>query len=220
MSGLSDGTVIANELLSDTSADPLLDRYQRDALAAQIDTTLSSIREIYPEVATIHSRPRYPPGILLIDAQPGLMQAIRDRVADGSTTVTLVTGDPAFDLLNARLSLRGIHVFSAIDALILCFDDILNVPAAEVAYAGLDGVLNAHRSAVTDGPDVRAVRHDETWYVLFRDASGDCLAGCMFEELLYFTVDGEVVSPVASDDAVNIPIFQNLLCQVSPRHCG
>ena len=216
---LSDGTVIANELLSASSLDLLLDRRQRDALATEINATLLSIRSLYPNVADVHARPHYPPGVIFINGSPEFVQRIRDLVAGGSKTVTLITGEPAFDLLNARLSLRGFHVFTALSALIACFDDHLNVPAAETAYDGVDGVLSAHRGLTSDGPDVRAVPSAGTWYVLFRDASGDCLAGCISEELFYFTVEENVVSPVASDDAMNSSIFQSLLCQVSPRHC-
>jgi hypothetical protein len=50
---------------------------------------------------------------------------------------------------------------------------------------------------------------DGAWYLIFRDASGDCPSGCIDEQFFFFTVSAGSVMP---GDAGAAP-FQTLLAE-------
>lgn len=212
----SDGDIIANTLLIPLSTEPLLDSHEHDALAREIDGALALIRNQYPEMNDIHAR-RVHLTDPMVDVSPELMEIIRAIVADGESEVAFITGNADFDLLNARLGLRGVYLFRVSDGLILCLSDYLNAPAAVDAYRAIEGVLDAHPNfPVGDGPSIAAFNVGETWYVLFRDAWGDCPAGCTEGAFYYFAVtDGHVKQQIVPQRGADAT-FDALLFQIMP----
>jgi hypothetical protein len=213
---LSEAAYIVTEMLARGSSDLFLDREERDALSGELHAALARIREAHPAMADISVKPSYDVGRVALTPDAGLIDAIQALVPDERGLVTFVTGYAGFDDLNARLGLRGIHrlKLTAIDSLwlTLCFDDHLNAPAAVAAYGDLEEVLYAYAgSGYVDGPDIEAMRSGETWYVVFRDAWGDCIMGCIEEELFFFTVAGDQVIAVDESEALADPRFVELV---------
>lgn len=213
---LSDASLIANDILTRSSSSLFLDRDERDALSEELEGVLARIRDAYPAVAHIRPWESYVAGRVTVTPEPTLRDAIQALIPDERGLVSFVTGFTTFDDLNARLGLRGIHrlKLTSINTLVLslCFDDHLNVPAAATAYRDLEGVLSAKPSLLLgDGPDIEAMRSGETWYVVFRDAWGDCPSGCTEGELFFFTVLGDEVTEVDESAARAEPIFLELL---------
>lgn len=64
---------------------------------------------------------------------------------------------------------------------------------------------------VGDGPDIDAVKSQGTWYVAVRRAWGDCPAGCIFQEIFFFTVTGSDVERIARAQAMDMIRFVDLL---------
>ena len=190
-----DALVLAERIIQRDGKELLYDIRQRDDLAEKIDQMLRLIRQDHPEVSRVHARESYAPARLLLQLEPSLIEVINDWLSAQGKTGTLVTGNEKFDTLNSKLGLQGIETFDSIGAVIVCFREGLNVPAAIEAYSMLEGILYAEPDAfLLDGPDIDALKVDEEWYFVFRDAWGDCPSGCIRREFYFFIVkeDGEV----------------------------
>ena len=190
-----DALVLAERIIQRDAKELLYDIRQRDVLAEKIDQMLRLIRRDYPEVSGVHARESYPPARLLLQLEPSLIEVINDRLSGPDKIGTLVTGNEEFDTLNLKLGLQGIETFDSIGTAIFCFREGLNVRAASVAYWMLEGILYAEPDAyLLDGPDIEALKVDEDWYFVFRDAWGDCPSGCIDQDFYFFIVkeDGEV----------------------------
>lgn len=86
------------------------------------------------------------------------------------------------------------------------------MPVAVALYDGIDelqwAVPNGFRG---DSPDVDAKKEGDQLYIVFREASGDCPAGCITDALFYFIwQDGELVE-MSERDAAREPIFSELV---------
>ncbi len=118
-----------------------------------------------------------------------------------SGSLTLRTGAPELDSLNAELGLRGAKLLGQA-SVAFCFGPVLNLPPAAAAYSGLDGISYAEPDTYAgDGPDIDAARADGDWYLIFRNAWGDCPSGCINEQLSFFVVSRGTVRPAASEAA-------------------
>jgi membrane-associated protease RseP (regulator of RpoE activity) len=212
--GRSDATIIASGILSRGSQELLFDSQEFAALSEELERVLGLIRNAYPAVESIHAHDRYVAGQVVLGVEPPLEKAIQDAVASQPGATGLVTGQTAFDALNAQLGgVRGLHTegLQEYGYLLLCLDELVNVRPASVAYSELEGVRNASPNQLMgDGPDIDALRDGNTWYVVFRDAWGDCPMGCIYEELTFFTVAGDEVTAVEPAQAAVDPKFASL----------
>ena len=104
------------------------------------------------------------------------------------------------------------QAYPALDSVVLYLDERANVAAALRAYRAIDGVGYAGPDAMLgDGSDIEAATVEGRWHVVFRRAWGDCPAGCINEELSFFTVaDGEAV-PIEPAQARGMDAFAALL---------
>ena len=218
--GLSDGGVLANEILAPESSGIFLSLDHRDRLADEIDGVLAAIRSEKPDLSHIRPRPIVLSGRLLLTASPSLGEAIRALLAGDPERVTFVTGHSSFDILNARL---GLVEFTAIFvrilpelpvALFLCFPNHLNSLAGAAAFEALEEVASAAPdSLLGDGPDIELLKRDEIWYVILEDASGDCPAGCG-GPLHFFQVSSGTVTRVDEAEAGSDPTFVELVQRI------
>lgn len=214
----SDATIIADSILQRESDDPLLDPERRAELSGELERVLSLIRGSHPAVMDVHARDPYAPGRLVVGLTPTLRATVEFILGDQEGSVVLETGSEAFDTLNRQLGLRGVELHSRPRHAILCFDDHLNAPIAAGAYSALEEVRYADPDYIVgDGPDVDALRDGNTWYVVFRDAWGDCPAGCIHEKLFFFTVTDDEVVKVEPSEALVDPRFQELIRWVRHR---
>ena len=183
-----EAAILADRILSRTGSRLVFVPSHRDELAGEIAEVIHAVRTAHPDVAGIWARELVRPDTLILAIEPPLAQPVRGMFDDSGRVVALRTGGPELDSLNDAVGLRGAKLLNA-STVLFCFAPVLNVPAAAAAYAGLDGISHAEPDAfVGDGPDIEAARVHGTWYLIFRDASGDCPSGCINERLFYFTV--------------------------------
>lgn len=122
------------------------------------------------------------------------------------------TGHAAFDSLTGVLGLRAALTYPALGVVVLRLDERANVAAATRAYGAIDGVAYAEPDhALGDGPDIEAAKAGETWHVVVRRAWGDCPAGCIHDDLWFFSVAGERVRRVELAQARGVEPFATLL---------
>ena len=211
---LPEGTQLATDLLTPQSQGLLLDREQRDKLAAEIDRVLALVRNGRLYLAGIRARPSRVPGEVVIGLDRDLGARVRAAMHGEVESPPVAIGQDDLDELNARLGLRSLRVsWSGQDEgfAVLCLSELLNVPAAASEYSQVKGVKHAGADSFRgDGPDIAVEKQGETWYAVFRDASGDCIAGCFYQRLYYFTVAGGEVTQADEADALADPIFARL----------
>lgn len=205
----TEAAILADRILRRENDNLLLDETERRQLASEIASVLSSIRDAYPQVADIAARTPYAFGELILELEPHLFEAVVSLLDDQTGPVTLQTGYTEFDSLNETLGLSVVvNLFRRFQTVTFFFNEYLNVPAAAAAYGMLEGIEYAEPNAcVGDGPDLNALESEGRWYVVARRAWGDCPAGCIDEELLFFIVDDTAVEMIDSEEAVDIAEF-------------
>ena len=197
----SDAAILADRIIRRGSSHLLLDLSARDELERELAEGLRQVRTAYPEVAGIHARERYRPSMLILGLEPPLLKRVQDMFDRAAGVVTLRTGDPELDALNAELELRGAKSLGSL-GIIFCYGPELNVVAAAVAYSRLDGVRYAEpETRLGDGPDLEAARVNGDWYLVFRNAWGDCPSGCIKEQFTFFVIAGGSVTQADSGEA-------------------
>ena len=208
----TEADILANRLLQREDDSLLLDTAERSRLAGEIASVLSGIRDAYPVVGDVTARETYVFGVLLLGLEPELYETVASLVDGQTGPVTLDTGYAAFDSLNARLGLSVVDLFSISRGATFYFNEYLNVPAAVAAYEMVEGIEYAESNAyVGDGSDIDAVNSQGRWYVVARRASGDCPAGCIYQELFFFIVDGTDVEMIESEQALDMAEFEELV---------
>lgn len=185
---------LADRILRREGGELMLDDERQYALRHEVKQALSLIRRAYQAMANVRVREEYRPGRIIL----GLEGELRDTVVgtwNDETALDLPpTGHAAFDALNARLGLRAVEVLRAGGFAFLNVDERVDVVEAAFAYFTINGVDYARPEWMVGGsPDIDAAEVRDIWHFVFRDAWGDCPAGCIHSELSFFTVaDGEV----------------------------
>ena len=209
---LTEADILADRLLRREGDGLLVDAADRQEMAGELGPVLLRIRDVYPAVADIAVRADYASGELLLGLEPPLFEAVMSLLEGQSEPVLLHTGNAAFDMLNERLGLTAVDVFPRFETAVFYFNEYLNAPAAAAAYAAMEGVEYAEPNAyLGDGSDIDAVESAGRWYVIARRAWGDCPAGCINEELLFFIVDDAEVNQVDPAQAMDIAEFMELI---------
>ena len=208
----TEAVVLAHRILQRESDALLVDPGQRRELAGEIELVLSRIRETYPTLADLTVRQRYQFGVLVLGLDPDLLSAVRGLLPKGGQ-VALHTGYEDFDALNARLGLSAVELYVIFDLGFFYFDESLNVGEATRAYEMVEGVEFAYAadSVMGDGSDIDAVKSQGIWHVAVRRAWGDCLSGCGFKEIFFFTVKGSDVERIERAQAMDMIPFVDLL---------
>ena len=164
------------------------------ALRHEVKQALSLIRREYPAMADVRVREEFRPGRIILGLEGELRGTVVGTWNDETALVPPPTGHAAFDALNAKLGLRAAETLRHGGYAFLDVDERVDVIEAAFAYFTIDGVAYARPEwMVGDSPDIDAARVRDTWHVVFRDAWGDCPAGCIHSELSFFTAaDGKV----------------------------
>ena len=186
---------LADRILRRGGGGLLLDDERQYALRHEVKQALSLIRRAYPAMADVRVREEYRPGRIIL----GLEGELRDTVIgiwnDETALAPPPTGHAIFDALNAKLGLKAAETLRFGGYAFLDVDERVDVVEAAFAYFTIDGVDYARPEWMVGGsPDVDAAKVQGTWHFVFRNAWGDCPAGCIHSELSFFTVaDGEVM---------------------------
>lgn len=190
-----EAAVLAERILIRTGNRLAFDPSSRDELARELGDVLAAVRTAHPAMAAIAARELARPDSLILGLEPPLAEPVQGMFDESGRAAALRSGSPALDSLNEAAGLRGARLLDA-STVLFCFAPVLNVPAAAAAYAELVGISYAEPDAPAgDGPDIEAARVHGTWYLVFRDASGDCPSGCIDEQLFFFTVSDGAVLP-------------------------
>ena len=210
----SEAEILADRSLRLKSDELLFDPKERDEHIEEIERILPLIREAYPEIANIPVRRARTLGQLTLFLEPGLYQTLAEILSTEEEFVTLKTGNAKFDELNSRLKLQGIALNSPPSILTfasLCLPEWVNIDVASDAYSEVEGVQYVDSTIIGDGPDIVTTKESGRWFFIFRDAWGDCPAGCISQKLFFFTVTGDEVQQIAEDTASTMLPFQKLL---------
>ena len=187
----AEARILADRILQRESDDLLLDAKRQRALGHEIKQALSLIRRAHPAMADVSVRQEYGRSALILGLEGALREAAFAAWGDGNAAAPSATGHVAFDALGAGLGLRAVQAYPAFDSAVLYLDERANVAAALRAYRAIEGVGYAEPDAMLgDGSDIAAARVEGRWHFVFRRAWGDCPAGCIGEELSFFTVAG------------------------------
>ncbi len=172
----------------------MLDDERQYALRHEVKQALSLIRRAYPAMTKVRVREEYRPGRIILGLEGELKDSVVGLWNGENALDPPPTGHAAFDALNARLGLRAAEVLRAGGFAFLEVDERVDVVEATLAYLFIDGVDYARPEWMVGGsPDVDAAKAQGTWHFVFRNAWGDCPAGCIYSELSFFTVaEGEV----------------------------
>jgi hypothetical protein len=201
---LSDGRLLAAELLSEGSGLFLASNYTE--LAAEIELVLARVRALEPAVSEIRPLPDYSPAVVSVGLEGELSRRVYDLVGRSDWSGSQVTGFEGFDELNRRLGLRGMRTLGfdrEVASVGLCLDETVNLKVATERYARLEGIRHASLTPRSDGPDVAVRPVGLDWYVAVREASGDCLAGCLENHWYYFIVSATGAVQISEEQAAD-----------------
>ena len=126
----------------------------------------------------------------------------------------IAADSPRFDALNATLGLRAVEVFPSFGAVAFFFDPPFDVYDVIFEYSWIGEVLSAEPNVLLfDGPDLDLSRSEKTWKFVFRKAWGDCPSGCIFRELLFFSVESGEVERIDPARAMALPGFAEIIAR-------
>ena len=210
----SDAEILTHKILQRAreAEDFYFDIPQRNQLIDEIEQVLSAVRAAYPSMNEIHAVTDLIPGVIVVSLERDFYEIVRNKIQDKQGQIRFETGYAEFDALNAKLEVQAVYLGSSIGRhLVLYFHNHLNLNVAGEAYSMVEGVERAYpESTLGISTDIKAFKQGQTWYVIFRNAWGDCPAGCIYQELFCFTVTGTDVEMIPTAQAQTMPPFQEL----------
>ncbi len=182
-------------------------------LIASLDTILARIRTAWPDMAAVTARPLWQPGRLILHLHPSLGGRVLRELGEHGALAPFCAGHAGFDALNRAVGLRAIATFSQLpDMFVLGFDSHLDVPGVAARYESLDGTITASPDAPTgDGPGIQVLRSNGEWFLVFREAWGDCPSGCLYSELHFFVAGERRVARIHHENASRMDGFLDIL---------
>ena len=179
----------------------------------EVRSVLGRIRTAWPAMTAITARPLWEPGTLILELRPALGRAVEDALAEPGARVPFCTGHVKFDALNRSVDLRAVTAFPHLPDLYRAhFDPNRDMPDIAAQYAALEGVVAAMPDVLLgDGPGIQALRSDSAWFLVFRDAWGDCPSGCMFSKLHFYVADERRIARIDRSGAVRMEEFSAIL---------
>ena len=196
-------------------------RSDRLSLIPEMERLLATITSRWPAMAQVRARGGHNPGMVILKLEPSLLAAVEDGLAEEGRSAPLCTGHAAFDALNRSLGARGVVANSRLKTIYIYLDPRTDVLFAALEYNKTAGVDSARPSYPRgDGSGIQALWSHGQWYVVFREAWGDCPSGCIYSELHYFVVHRDDALRVHHRDAVAIPEFVEILAALRWRRRG
>ena len=185
----------------------------RAALITSLDRILARIRMTWPDMAAVTARPLWQPGRLILHSDPSLGGKVLRGLGERGALAPFCTGYPEFDALSRAVGLRAIATFSHLpDMFVMEFDSDFDVPGVAARYESLDGMITASPDVPTgDGPGIQVSRSNGEWFLVFRQAWGDCPSGCMYSEIHFFVADERRVARIHYEKAARMEEFSDIL---------
>ena len=100
-----DAAILADRIMSRSSSRLLFDPPIHDELAREVADVLRMVRAAHPGVAGIHARELFRPDTLILGLEPPMLQRVQGMFDASGRMVTLRTGAPELDSLNAELGI-------------------------------------------------------------------------------------------------------------------
>ena len=180
---------LADRILRREGGGLFLDDERQRALGREVKQALSLVRRAYPAMEDVLVREEYMLGRIILGLEGELRDVVVDTWNDEHASPPPPTGHASFDALNAKLGLRTAETLRYGGYAFLDVDERVDVIEATFAYFLIEGVDYARPEwAVGGSPDVDAAKVRDTWHFVFRNAWGDCPAGCIHSELSFYTV--------------------------------
>ena len=203
---------LADRILRREGGGLLLGDERQRALGHDVKQALSLIRRAYPAMTEVRVREEYRPGRIILGLEGELKDTVVGMWNDENALAPPPTGHAAFDALNAKLGLKAAETLRHGGYAFLDVDERVDVIEAAFAYFMIDGVDYARPEwAVGGSPDVDAAKVQGIWHFVFRNAWGDCPAGCIHSELSFFIVASGEVQRVGRAEARSMDPFATLL---------
>lgn len=179
----------------------------------EVRSVLDRIRTAWPDMTAITAQPLWEPGTLILELGPVLGGATAGALAGPGVRAPFCTGHVKFDALNQSVGLRSVTLFPHLPNLYrIQFDPAWDVPGIAAQYTTLEGVVGAMPDArLGDGPGIQALRSERAWFLVFRDAWGDCPSGCMSSKLHFYVADERRIARIDRGDAVRMEEFSAIL---------
>lgn len=188
-----------------------IDESKRRQLSHEIEQVLILVRKQHPEIAEVTAVDYYVPGQIILIFDPQLTEVVENLVTNKSGMIQLSTGNKEFDELNVQMGLHTVRFLNYSKTFIFYFDPSIHPSVAVKKYRKLQEVIYADANKyLIDGSDLRMTKSNDTWYISVRKAWGDCPSGCIFEEIYYFSVDGNNVVSVPEEVAQESEKFVSL----------
>jgi hypothetical protein len=176
-------------------------------LAQRIESDLDLIRERWSDslaLVTLEFKPPWQPACIIV----GFEETTFDSILAGEYH--------AWDSLNTQYGLDSVEIGSYHPSLawvLLRFDESANASVLCDAYRSLPGVRFASPNRfVGDGPGLFLWRDSESLVYFFREAWGDCLAGCIYAEFDIFCADGSEIAYLGHfSEIAHIPLYYRAL---------
>jgi len=168
--------------------------YPPAALSAQIASNLSGIRSMlgdqYPALEKIEFTPPWIGGRVLVSFHSDWVQLVRDRTYADWDHLNLKFGVSEVDTTLLRFG-----------TVVLKSDQLLNPLRMVDAYIQLPGVASVEPSGrIGDGSNIYIRDSGDSLTYLFREAWGDCPAGCIYSKFLYISLSGGIATLVGTWD--------------------
>lgn len=185
----------------------------RADLIVSLDGILARIRMAWPDMAAVTARPLWQPGRLILHLDPSLGDRVLRALGERGALAPFCTGHTGFDALNRAVGLRAMTTFPHLpDMFVIDFDSDLDVPGVAAQYEALDRMIVALPDAPTgDSPGIQVLRSNGEWFLVFREAWGDCPSGCMHSELHFFIADERRVARIQHEKASRMEGFSDIL---------
>jgi hypothetical protein len=184
-----------------------------------LDDVLRVIRNAFafPDLPGAKALFEYAPGDISIGLDPTVAERLHPAIWNSfEQWPPMSLGDQGLDELAEELGYKALNAlkfdFGAEIAysLSLCLDELINPPAAAKEFDEIPIVTYGEpNSRGGDGPDTAIERHGSDWYVVIRDASGDCPAGCITSNLYSFIVGDSGVRRI-EQGALDDPLLKRL----------
>ncbi len=157
------------------------------AIYDRVVADVTAFRSAHPEIAAVEHLGTYRPDEVLLVVPPSVYQ----EMAAGTYT--------AWDCLNSWYDLSEVEPEQYSDRYVtLVFDGVYDIPTLATDYAALPGVTTAQPNGINAFVELCGKISGATYEYVIRQGSGDCPAGCIHEDLTYFTsAPGE--APVLQD---------------------
>lgn len=190
---MPDEIVLANEILMRRHDALVFDGGERDDLASRIRDALSQVRELEPDLVWLRPVPEFDPRRVIVGLSAQSMDAVVDATNGREYAGPIETGLSGLDRLDSKLGLRGIwwsRVGPGGDGFVsLCLNERVNMRVAaerytkqsEAKYAETSGLIS-----IGPYPDLSVVEERGMLYIVARQRTGLCFAGCTDFDMYYF----------------------------------